>query len=352
MTRTLLINKAQTINKTTCVAEFEHAKIFLTSRQSDTLIITFDPWTNKNREIMDVFGKKFIDNHGYDHLFIRTSKNNWYGDICEDQLKELCNELKQGYKTTISFGSSMGGYAIFRFSCAINADVAISFSPQAFAGIEHIESETRWKDDWIQFSQVKADRFSDKTLHILVYDNKDKGDRIHAKALSAIPNSSEQLLLLEVPYAGHPVGNFLNETGLLKSFVTKIINGSISYDLFRDEIRKNRKNSHTYLFNLAQATRTRHPKCSLKIARHVTCIAPNIPKYRRYLSGVYYSSGYITEAVDQALLAHLLAINNSEYSLHLAFMYICSKKIALAKQILVNLPDSPKKIDLLRKAES
>ena len=187
--------------------------------------------------------------HGYDVLTLKCNVNNWYQDLSAETLASIFEKLPR-YQKTITYGSTMGGYAAMYFAHVVGADVCIALSPQISIDPGIAPFEPRWVADSARInfthkplSEVMAHAI---VTYYVIFDPQTP-DRQHADAMLA---SSNNVILVPVMYSGHPSDMMLDDMGMLAGTVDSLAEGV--FPQLRLAIRANRRNSAGYLFALAQ----------------------------------------------------------------------------------------------------
>src|SRR6516164_3353695 len=108
-------------------------------------VVTFYSLTNFSALDRPGFAEDFFLRQGIDAIHVINRTNAWY------QYPELPSALQKikdrlsGYARIFTYGSSMGGYAAFRFAGAIGAQVAIALSAQYSFLARRVPFENRWR---------------------------------------------------------------------------------------------------------------------------------------------------------------------------------------------------------------
>lgn len=227
---------------------------FVTSSAKKKLAFTFTERTSRELEGYGFGGQILID-YGFDTVAIKTNIDLWYENLSDDHIEKIKNFLitrDAQYSERVGYGSSMGAHAVIKFSKRLAIDRALCFSPIFDINLESIDN--RWKEDRkkINNSMMNFNNINLSCEYIFFYDSKDIDAQHIIKFQEIIP----KLHLIKIPYAGHPVGPFLKETGILK-LVTKKIFADNDPKYFNQLKFKNKNHSITYLLHLAIACNNR-----------------------------------------------------------------------------------------------
>lgn len=131
---------------------------------------------------------------------------------------------------TIAYGSSMGGYAVARFSDRLGVSTGVSVSPQA--SVQNWINE--WDDRWMRFAEqidfLSDDRLQRRDARVWVFTDTDHpGERYHAELIA----SAGPTEVINVAGVGHPVGGVrINGTVLAKLVIKAFLEGRASVAAF------------------------------------------------------------------------------------------------------------------------
>lgn len=191
------------------------------------------------------FGSKMAHHLDLNVLHVLPQGADWYQyDDREDWLsiiKGFCSG------STLAFGSSMGGYAVARYSDQLGLKRGLCFSPQYSIQRTVVPAEKRWVEhaNRIDFS-LEANSARDNLLWVFYDPYSD--DRHHAHLIA----ETGRTVLIEVPYAGHPVGDSLQECGALHKIQEMFIRGEENrWDIY-DLISTIPERSGTYYLNYSK----------------------------------------------------------------------------------------------------
>ncbi|QGP77587.1 hypothetical protein [Sphingobium sp. CAP-1] len=182
-------------------------------------------------------------------LTLKCNINNWFQDVSIETVQSIMAQLP-AYDEIITYGSSMGGYAAMYFAQAVGARVCIALSPQFSIEPAVVPFEMRWAGDAarIHFTHQRLSEVIGHggTTYYVLFDPHTL-DGQHVDMMMEISN---RVMPIPIPHSGHPSGVVLQEAGLLASTFDNLVRGKIP-DL-REPLRKNRRQSASYLSALAQ----------------------------------------------------------------------------------------------------
>jgi tetratricopeptide (TPR) repeat protein len=231
--------------------EFLNIDYFKAENFSGRLLFTFTEFSNRTLDGFG-FGGKFAIENGFDLIAVKSSLDDWYQSITLETfyiIEKFLVDLPNHHNFRATYGSSMGGYAAFLFARTIKDNVAFALSPQFDIARAY---DTRWDSSVRQIgpiSTLTSESVYRNCQYIVAYDPMD-ADKIHFdKYVDAIyPNLIWEI---KVPYAGHPVGGFLNHANIMKEITLAALNGN-KIPVFQNKLRTKRQNYPDYYFNLSR----------------------------------------------------------------------------------------------------
>ncbi len=221
------------------------------------------------------FGEAFLAKHGFETYHVIHTTNAWY------QYREMRTALDQvrariaPERPVITYGSSMGGYAAYRFSGVLNAARVIAFSPQYSIDPARVPWERRWRrlaeglpQLWDQLPVgAQAEAF-------IFYDSKAQ-DRRHARLIGREMRARP----VRLPDGGHPCITLLQELGLLGPTIRAIAAGRFDPAACEVSVRALRETSARYLSTRAlRLPRLAGPR-RLALAAQAVALVPGDPWY-------------------------------------------------------------------------
>ncbi|WP_420141180.1 hypothetical protein [Sphingomonas sp.] len=155
--------------------------------------------------------------------------------------------------------------------------------------------ETRWAQDQrrIRFLPALDGAIRAVPLMVVAYDPKLAQDRRHAELIKA----EAAVRVLPLPFAGHPVGTFLNDAGLLDPLVQAVLHGDFDPMRFAAAARDARRTSPQWLSQLASAQPAWRPATSVALAERAARLAPERPPILNALALRLAAAGRFGEAV-------------------------------------------------------
>lgn len=241
-------------------------------------VVTFASFTDRETLDRPGFGEAFLASRGIPAIHVISRQNLWYQEPETPAAMAAAREVSARYGRVVSYGSSMGGFAAIRFGAAAGATVALALSPQYSVERAEAPFERRWRahSARVRFRHPVATLPSVERVY-LFYDPRDV-DRHHARLIAErYPTSA-----IRLPFAGHPVGSLLNETGLLAAAVEAIVADRFDAAAVEREVRARRRGSGHYLFALAHRLGTHHLPAKLALAERAVAATPDEPTYHGF----------------------------------------------------------------------
>ena len=118
----------------------------------------------------------------------------------------------------------MGAYAAVRFADAVGATAALALSPQYSVDPAKAPFERRWGQDQrrLRFLPALDGPIRTGIRPVIAYDP-GSTDRLHADLIAR----DTPVQRVRLPFAGHPVGSFLQDAGLLNRLVMDTLDGTL-----------------------------------------------------------------------------------------------------------------------------
>ena len=240
------------------------------AERSTACFVTFGSYTNDYTLDRQGFAEDFLRGEGIDAVHVLNRDNRWYQYAEMDAALAAAAEVTRGYGQVFTYGSSMGGYAALRFARAVGADTAIAISPQYSLDPKVVPFEGRWQADLAAITfRERAPRPAAR--QIVFHDPRMRLDDAHARLIAALPTET---VAVAVPYAGHPVGPMLVETGVLKTAIRTIVAGRFDPGRVQRAVRERRRRSAHHFFMLARRAQGRGAALRVALLRRAAEIAP------------------------------------------------------------------------------
>lgn len=322
----------------------------VTGFSKDVLVITFDSYTDEGTLDRPGFGENFLRSRRIDAAHVVPRYNRWYQYPEIPQLASLLGGVAGGYARTITYGSSMGGYAAIRLAGAVGAHAALAISPQFSIDPAVVPFDSRWLDDAraIDFSLERDWQPEFDGTAYIAYDPNDVDARhfdLFAQRTRVIP--------IGLHGAGHPCTGFLAETNLLQRLVVEIAEERFDLAAFVAEARLRRRRSALFVSSLAD--RCRNPERRVRLCRRAAELAPDNPALAMRYGLSLCQTGRITEArqaCEEALAQNPDdPVRLCEYSEFLIRIHHWERADAVMSAVVDRWPASPpyrSRLNLLR----
>lgn len=232
--------------------------------------VTFGSYTNDSSLDRAGFAEEFLRDEGIDAIHVVNRDNLWYQySEIEDALRAV-RAATAAYDRVITYGSSMGGYAALRFGHVCRAETGIAISPQYSLNPRVVPFENRWQADVARIT-FNERAYVPMPHQFIFYDSRMAADRRHFEKFVAAGGDP---IGVSIPYAGHPVGPILLETGVLKQAVRAVIDGSFVAHELQRQVRDRRRLSQHHFFMLSRRAEERRPKLAIEFLRRAAAIEP------------------------------------------------------------------------------
>lgn len=300
--------------------------------------VTFDSYTDNRSLDRAGFGEHYLQSRGIDAIHILSRDNYWY------QHPELPDALAAAasaagcYSRVFAYGSSMGGYAALQYGADCGAHCGIAISPQFSIDPDVAPFEDRWLFDASRI-RFRADQTTPLAEQYIFFDQYDARDNAHFKLFS----ERSLTIGIRVPYAGHPVGGYLAETGMFDTFFSKLHGDGLDARLLERELRSRRHLSGQYFFALSRRIPLHRPWQRIAMARRAMQISPD---NAIYVSNVAWQLDAVGEFGEAAVL-HQRAMELAPENLHILHLWAhhldktgeVLKALAVAEDLVRTFPD-------------
>lgn len=308
---------------------------------SQNWVITFDHHSIGEGLDRFGFGEEFLLKNGISAIHVLGRGNDWYQYADIFDAMATIREATACATRTITYGSSMGGYAALRLADAVAADGVLALSPQWSTNPSRAPWEDRWPQDshrirWIDTIDGALQR---RARAVLVYDPHVALDRRHVTQICAETPS----VLVPVPYSGHPASTFLSEVSLLRPLLEDVLQDRFNPKAMREAIRERRSTSSVYLGALAERQPEARPRTALALARAARVARPESTLGMLSLARILTRTGNHDEAVT---LHREIAVRTERLPLYLIpfadALWLAEARteaIAIANEVVNGLPE-------------
>ena len=259
-------------------------------------VVTFDSYHEQPGVDRPGFGEAFLLSEGITAFHVMSHRNDWFQYTEIPTVLQAIKSACAGADHVLSYGSSMGGYAALRFAAAIGADAALALSPQYSLDPRKAPFETRWASDRrrIRFIKALEAPIHQVPLMVVGYDPTLATDLAHVRCLER----EIHLQSVPLPFAGHPVGPFLQDVQLLRPMVLDVLGGRFDAELCRVTARGGARRSPHWLANLADRHPRAHGGRDIALAQRAITLAPDRPDLHDALARRFAAAGRYADAID------------------------------------------------------
>ena len=261
---------------------------------AEVAVVSFDCYTEQDTLDRPGFGETFFRGLDLPAFYILHRRNRWF------QHPELGTALAAlqphlaGYRKVIVYGSSMGGFGALAYGGLLGAHVGLALSPQYSVDPNVAPFEHRWRDDVARIRFLRPDRGPSLPRQYIAFDPADRADARHAAMFA----DRSPTILIPARHGGHPVGGFLNDTGVLRSLIERLATIEDDPGLGPEmvaRLRAGRRSSGQYLFALAKRIPARRLAAKLAIAKLAG--ETGNPVYESFYAAVLDQCGRHAEAL-------------------------------------------------------
>lgn len=209
--------------------------------RQDAVFVTFESFNPNHKPDRLGFGETFFSKRGFTAYHVLPSANVWYHyPEMVEALERLRADIPPGTRI-ITYGMSMGGYAAYRFSDWVGADVVIAFSPQYSINPWRVWWwERRWGSEGNCFIWDRQPPRREAVKYVF-YDPLNQ-DRRHTRRL----RREAALETVHAYFSGHATINYVQECGLLEEAVVGIAEDRFDPREFETRLWRRRTGSATY----------------------------------------------------------------------------------------------------------
>lgn len=258
-------------------------------------VVTFDNYSIGHEFDREGFAQSFLKSNGISAIHIMGKREDWYQYPEMPDVFSAVKPLLQSADRSITYGSSMGGYAALRFADSIGVDAALALSPQYSINPARVTFEKRWLQDaeritWLPEGEPPLPR---RAQAVVVYDPASV-DRMHIDLIS----KETEVVSIPVRYSGHPSGSMLAEQQMLFPLLLDVLSGTVDATKYRRAARSRRDESVTYLINLSDAAAAKRRDVALRLAERAINVQPTHVGALQSLARNLYAQGRNEEALS------------------------------------------------------
>lgn len=258
-------------------------------------VITFDNYSIGHGFDRQGFAESYLRGQGVSAIHVMGKREDWYQYSEMPAALQAVRKAIKDAERSITYGSSMGGYAALRFADMVGAKAALALSPQYSINPRLAPFEKRWLQDaerisWKPDGEPPLPR---NARAIVVFDPASQ-DRLHVDLIA----SEVAVSSIPIRYSGHPSASMLAELNILSPLLKDVLSGQDDPAVYRRLSRQRRAESVTYLTTLAAAAAKRRPHLALSLARRAVEIQPLHVGALQSLASNLHAAGQHDEALS------------------------------------------------------
>lgn len=226
------------------------------------IVVSFANWLHKPSLTVPGVAQSLLAPRGLDGLYFNCIGNHWWQYEDLPAALAAARKFVTPWREIVTYGSSMGGYAAFRYAAALGTTRAIAVCPQFSIQRTLMPEENRWGDDLRNITFRYEDRCeaAPACRYLAFFDPMYHLDAVQIAAFRRhLPISD-----LRLPYSGHPPLELLKAYGIISQTVLDLFAGRYDGHAVRAEHRAKRRTTPYYWSELAGRLREhKHHKAML-----------------------------------------------------------------------------------------
>lgn len=234
-------------------------------------VVTFDNYSIGHGFDREGFAEAFLKAQGISAVHIMGRREDWYQYSEMPEVVSAVKTFLQGAERTITYGSSMGGYAALRFADLLDVDAVLALSPQYTINPTRVPFEKRWLQDserivWMPHGEPPLPT---RAQAVVVYDPASL-DKLHVDLIAR----ESTLVIIPIRYSGHPSASMLAEQQMLSPLLMDVLAGAVDSEKYRRAAKARRDESVTYLINLSDAAASKRQALALMLSEKAIGLQP------------------------------------------------------------------------------
>lgn len=257
-------------------------------------VVTFDNLGSPADLEAPGFGEQFLASRGIDAVVVRGRGDHWYHYPGTPAALAAVAQHVAPYGRVVTYGSSMGGYAAWRFAAIIGADACLALSPQFSIRPDVVPFEYRWTQEAGRIAwMAELERPPDRAFTaVIAYDGRGP-DRLHAALIA----SQTPIAAVALPFGGHPVATALASAGMLEPLLMATVRGDLDPERFQRDAIARRRADPMRLIELARRLPPRRRALAIALARRALASRPESDLAHYTLAVLLAAAGDHAEAV-------------------------------------------------------
>lgn len=267
-------------------------QVELSDQGSSSCVVTFTSLNEHEKG----FGQKFFDDASVSGIYFIARWNHWWQtEGCAKAVAAAAEALgRLAPHMTMTYGSSMGAFGAALYSQRLRADRVLMLAPQFSTDPAKPPYETRWAREAKRITFIDDDMagsISPESQKFIVYDPREDAHQSNLFAL--VPNTT----LLPIPFGGHNVSHFLQQSELLMPLVRQALGGSLEARSFRKQVRASRAMAGNYWHRLGLRLKPKRLNLALDCLRRAVTLRPRDAAIMLDLGTALVAAKRLVEAV-------------------------------------------------------
>jgi hypothetical protein len=214
------------------------------------IIVSFANWRGKPS--LTTFGaaEKLLEPRKIDAVYVNCAGNHWWQYEDLPLALDAARRFVAPWREIVTYGSSMGGYAAFRYAAPLGATRAVASCPQFSIQRTLMPQEDRWNAELaaISFRHEGDCKVAPGCDYFALYDSLFRMDVMHIDAYKRhVPVTDVPL-----PCSGHPPLDLLLAYGTVSRVTLELLCGTYQPARVRAEHRAKRRETARYWSELSR----------------------------------------------------------------------------------------------------
>lgn len=247
------------------------------------IIVAFANWLGAPALTAHGAAQGLLGPRGIDAIYLNCAGNHWWQ---YEDLWSAIGAIRQfvaPWREVVTYGSSMGGYAAFRYAVALGARRAVASCPQFSIQRTMMPLENRWGDELaaITFQHETFFMPAPGCKYLAIYDPLFRLDAMHVNEFR------RHVPVVDVPLtcSGHPPLELLQAYGTVSRITLELLSDTYQPALARAEHRaKRRETSHYWCELAARLQERRHYAAMLRACEKSADLSPTKPILQRIVN--------------------------------------------------------------------
>ncbi len=247
------------------------------------IIVSFANWMGTPSLTSYGAAQGLLGPRGVDAIYLNCAGNHWWQ--YEDLWSAIAaiRDFVAPWREVVTYGSSMGGYAAFRYAVALGARRAVASCPQFSIQRTVMPLENRWGDELanVNFLHEKFFMPAPGCHYLAMYDPLFRLDAMHVNEFR------RHMPVVDVPLtcSGHPPLELLHAYGNVSRITLELLSDTYQPALARAEHRAKRRVTGRYWCELAaRLQERRHHKAMLHACERSAELSPTKPILQRIVN--------------------------------------------------------------------